>query len=131
MNPSEEQLEKIPMMPAEGSDVKFCKHEFTLSATPLKEKYGITAMDLAKGLLDKGYMAPTVYFPLVVPECLMIEPTETESKKTLDTFASKFHEVLTEDYETLHKAPVTTHVGRVDEVKAARNLILRFEIEDN
>ncbi len=131
MNPSEEQLDKIPTMPAEGSDVKLCKHEFTLSATPLKEKYGITAMDLAKGLLDKGYMAPTVYFPLVVPECLMIEPTETESKKTLDTFASKFHEVLTEDYETLHKAPVTTHVGRVDEVKAARNLILRFEFEDN
>ncbi|MBJ99557.1 MAG: glycine dehydrogenase (aminomethyl-transferring) [Euryarchaeota archaeon] len=130
MNPSDEMLAKIPIMPADGSKSKFCKHEFTLSATPLKEDSGITAMDLAKGLLDKGYMAPTVYFPLVVPECLMIEPTETESKKTLDTFASRFHEVLTEDYDTLHKAPVTTHVGRVDEVKAARNLILRFDFED-
>ena len=130
MNPSDEMLAKIPIMPADGSKSKFCKHEFTLSATPLKDDSGITAMDIAKGLLDKGYMAPTVYFPLVVPECLMIEPTETESKKTLDTFASKFHEVLTEDYDTLHKAPVTTHVGRVDEVKAARNLILRFEFED-
>ena len=130
MNPSDEMLEKIPIMPDDGSKSKFIKHEFTLSATPLKEDSGITAMDLAKGLLDKGYMAPTVYFPLVVPECLMIEPTETESKKTLDTFASRFHEVLTEDYDTLHKAPVTTHVGRVDEVKAARNLILRFDFED-
>ncbi|RAH16563.1 MAG: aminomethyl-transferring glycine dehydrogenase subunit GcvPB [Methanobacteriota archaeon] len=130
MNPNEEIASKIPVMPVDGSNVKFCKHEFTISALPLKEKSGITAMDLAKGLLDKGYMAPTVYFPLVVPECMMIEPTETESKKTLDTFASKFHEVLTEDSETLHNAPVTTHVGRVDEVLAARNLILKYEFED-
>jgi len=130
MNPNEEIVSKIPVMPVDGSSVKICKHEFTLSASPLKEKLGITAMDLAKGLLDKGYMAPTVYFPLVVPECLMIEPTETESKKTLDTFASKFHEVLTEDSETLHNAPITTHVGRVDEVQAARSLILKYEFED-
>jgi glycine dehydrogenase subunit 2 len=130
LNPSEEMSSKIPIMPVEGSNVKLCKHEFTISATPLKEHSGITAMDLAKGLLDKGYMAPTVYFPLVVPECMMIEPTETESKKTLDTFASKFHEVLTEDYETLRKAPITTHVGRVDEVQAARNLVLKYEFEN-
>ncbi len=130
MNPDSNSLEKIPVMPSEGSEAKYCKHEFTISASPLKEHSGITAMDLAKGLLDKGYMAPTVYFPLVVPECLMIEPTETESKKTLDTFALKFHEVLTEDYETLHKAPITTHVGRVDEVQAARSLVLKYEFND-
>jgi glycine dehydrogenase subunit 2 len=130
MNPNSEISAKIPVMPVDGSKAKFCKHEFTISATPLKDSSGITAMDLAKGLLDKGYMAPTVYFPLVVPECLMIEPTETESKNTLDTFASKFHEVLTQDYETLHKAPITTHVGRVDEVQAARNLVLKYEFEN-
>ena len=130
MNPESNSFDAIPVMPSEGSEAKFCKHEFTISALPLKEQSGITAMDIAKGLLDKGYMAPTVYFPLVVPECLMIEPTETESKKTLDTFATKFHEVLAEDYDTLHKAPITTHVGRVNEVQAARNLVLKYEFEE-
>ena len=66
----------------DGAPVDVAKHEFTLSLAPMKEKMGIGAMDVAKGLLDKGYMAPTVYFPLVVPECMMIEPTETESKDT-------------------------------------------------
>ena len=84
----------------------------------------------AKGLLDKGYMAPTVYFPLVVPECMMVEPTETESKDTLDTFATHFAEVLQVDAETLHAAPITTPVRRVDEVYAARNLCLRHEYDD-
>ena len=96
----------------------------------MKEECDIGAMDIAKGLLDKGYMAPTVYFPLIVPECMMVEPTETESKETLDEFAKKFVEVLQEDPETLHNAPVTTKVRRVDEVYAARNLTLSYPFEE-
>ena len=71
----------------DGAPAEVVKHEFTLSMAKLKEDKGVGAMDVAKGLLDMGYMAPTVYFPLVVPECMMIEPTETESKATLDEFA--------------------------------------------
>ena len=119
------------MMPIDGVDAKVVKHEFTLSMLPLKEKLGIGAMDVAKGLLDEGYMAPTVYFPLIVPECMMIEPTETESKETLDEFADSFIKVLNKDPEVLHNAPVTTPVGRVDEVYAARNLILKSADEEN
>ncbi|MCP2505292.1 MAG: hypothetical protein NLN65_08360, partial [Candidatus Poseidoniaceae archaeon] len=101
-----------------------------LSLAPALEMHGISAMDVAKGLLDKGYMAPTVYFPLVVPECMMVEPTETESKETLDEFATHFAEVLQVDAETLHAAPITTPVRRVDEVYAARNLCLRHPYDD-
>ena len=115
----------------DGAPTTVAKHEFTLSLLPAKEKYGITAMDVAKGLLDKGYMAPTVYFPLVVPECMMIEPTETESKEVLDEFAKHFVEVLQVDAETLHAAPTTTPVRRVDEVYAARNLCLRHPFEED
>ncbi|MAJ00993.1 MAG: glycine dehydrogenase (aminomethyl-transferring) [Euryarchaeota archaeon] len=114
----------------DGATTDVAKHEFTLSMLPAKEQLGISAMDVAKGLLDRGYMAPTVYFPLVVPECMMIEPTETESKDTLDTFAHHFAEVLKVDAETLHAAPVTTPVRRVDEVYAARNLCLRHPYDE-
>ena len=114
----------------DGAETDVAKHEFTLSMQPAKEQFGISAMDVAKGLLDRGYMAPTVYFPLVVPECMMIEPTETESKDTLDTFAQHFAEVLKVDAETLHAAPTTTPVRRVDEVYAARNLCLRHPFDD-
>ena len=72
-----------------GAPSDVVKHEFTVSLRPRKEQDGIGAMDIAKGLLDEGYMAPTVYFPLIVPECMMIEPTETESKETLDAFADR------------------------------------------
>ena len=96
----------------------------------MKESMGLGAMDVAKGLLDKGYMAPTVYFPLVVPECMMIEPTETESKEVLDEFARKFVEVLQEDADVLHNAPITTKVRRVDEVYAARNLTLSYQFDE-
>ncbi|MED6318748.1 MAG: aminomethyl-transferring glycine dehydrogenase subunit GcvPB, partial [Candidatus Thermoplasmatota archaeon] len=109
----------------DGAETEVAKHEFTLSMQPAKDALGISAMDVAKGLLDRGYMAPTVYFPLVVPECMMIEPTETESKDTLDTFAEHFAQVLKTDPEALHSAPITTPVRRVDEVYAARNLCLR------
>jgi glycine dehydrogenase subunit 2 len=114
----------------DGAPVDVVKHEFTLSLAPLKEQKGLGAMDVAKGLLDKGYMAPTVYFPLIVPECMMIEPTETESKEVLDEFAKKFVEVLKEDADVLHNAPVTTKVRRVDEVYAARNLTLSYPFDE-
>ena len=114
----------------DGAETDVAKHEFTLSMQPAKEAIGVSAMDVAKGLLDRGYMAPTVYFPLVVPECMMIEPTETESKDTLDTFAEHFAQVLKTDAETLHEAPITTPVRRVDEVYAARNLCLRHPHEE-
>ena len=114
----------------DGAPVDVVKHEFTISMAPMKEEVGIGAMDIAKGLLDKGYMAPTVYFPLIVPECMMVEPTETESKETLDEFAKKFVEVLQEDPETLHNAPITTNVRRVDEVYAARNLTLSYPFDE-
>jgi len=114
----------------DGAPIEVVKHEFTLSMGPLKEKHGVGAMDVAKGLLDRGYMAPTVYFPLVVPECMMVEPTETESKETLDEFAEKFVEVIQEDPEVLHEAPITTKVRRVDEVYAARNLTLSYPFDE-
>jgi glycine dehydrogenase subunit 2 len=117
-------------MIVDGAETDVAKHEFTISLGPAKESHGISAMDVAKGLLDMGYMAPTVYFPLVVPECMMVEPTETESKETLDTFAEDFAKVLQVDAETLHAAPITTPVRRVDEVYAARNLCLRHPYDD-
>ena len=125
MNPEPEILEKIHAMPVEGCPAEVVKHEFTLSMAPLVDAIGINGKDVAKRLLDYGYMSPTLYFPMIVPECLMIEPTETESKEELDKFAENFHKVLTEDPEILATAPHNTDVKRVDEVWAARNLILR------
>ena len=87
------------------------------------------ALDIAKALLDRGFMAPTMYFPLIVPECLMIEPTETESKETLDAFVEALREIVAtakSDPEALFDAPVTTVVGRVDETRAARQPDLRW-----
>ena len=127
MNPAPEIREKIHAMPADGCPADVVKHEFTLSMTPLVEAVGVNGKDVAKRLLDYGYMAPTLYFPMIVPECLMIEPTETESKEELDRFAENFHAVLSEDPEILTTAPHNTDVKRVDEVWAARNLILRYE----
>ena len=86
-------------------------------------------MDIAKRLLDYGYHAPTVYFPLVVPEAIMVEPTETESKATLDAFAETIHKIIEEDAEFLHQAPHTTCVSRPDEVQAARKPILSWSPE--
>lgn len=108
---------------------ELCRHEFVASAQELKRKHGIRALDIAKALLDRGYHAPTVYFPLLVPECLMIEPTETESLETLDAFADAFIEILklaAENPAALHAAPQTTTVGRVDETRAARQPDLRW-----
>jgi len=113
----------------EGAPASVVKHEFTLNMTPLKDKNGATAKDVAKRLLDYGYMAPTLYFPQIVPECLMFEPTETESKEVLDKFAADFLEILSEDPDTLKSAPHTTYVKRVDEVLAARQLVLTYPFE--
>src|SRR5205807_2844683 len=82
-----------------------CMHEFVASAKNLRKERKISAMDIAKRLLDYGYHAPTVYFPLVVPEALMIEPTETESRETLDAFADTLLKIRDEDASFLHDAP--------------------------
>ncbi len=107
-----------------------CRHEFVASAQGLKRDTGVRAFDIAKALLDRGYHAPTIYFPLLVAECLMIEPTETESKETLDGFVAAFREVLEtarRDPDALSRAPETTVVGRVDETRAARQPDLRWQ----
>jgi glycine dehydrogenase subunit 2 len=99
-------------------------HECVLTALPQAE-LGFKALDIAKALLDYGFHAPTVYFPLTVKESIMIEPTETESKETLDAFCDAMLEIadrIVKNDESLHAAPVTTPVGRLDEVRAARQL---------
>jgi glycine dehydrogenase subunit 2 len=102
-------------------------HEFIVTLKTLKEETGITAMDVAKRLLDKGFHAPTSYFPLLVPECLLIEPTETESKQTLDAFVTAMKEILEEarnNPQLVRTAPHSTPVRRLDDVRAARDLNL-------
>jgi len=104
-----------------------CMHECVCSATR-HEKQGIHALDIAKALLDRGFHAPTMYFPLIVKEALMIEPTETESKETLDAFVAALLEIAAvagSAPEKVKEAPETTPVGRLDEVAAARDMILR------
>src|SRR3954452_18529476 len=103
-----------------------CMHEFVASAARLKAEKGISAMDLAKRLLDYGFHAPTVYFPLSVKESIMVEPTETESKETLDAFAETLFRVIEAEPELLHDAPHTTPISRPDEVRAARQPILTW-----
>ncbi|WP_284036914.1 aminomethyl-transferring glycine dehydrogenase subunit GcvPB [Neobacillus sp. 114] len=105
-----------------------CKHEFVLSGSKQK-KLGVRTLDMAKRLLDFGYHPPTIYFPLNVEECLMIEPTETESKETLDAFADVMVKIAKEVEENpgiVLEAPHTTVIGRLDEVQAARQTILRY-----
>jgi glycine dehydrogenase subunit 2 len=104
-----------------------CMHEFVASARQLKRERRVGAMDVAKRLLDFGYHAPTVYFPLVVPEAIMIEPTETESKETLDAFAAVLQTIRDEDPDLLHHAPHTTIVSRPDEIRAAKEPVLRWK----
>jgi glycine dehydrogenase subunit 2 len=104
-----------------------CMHEFVATARKLLRDKKVRAMDLAKRLLDYGFHAPTVYFPLVVPEALMIEPTETESQATLDAFAQALARIVQEDPEILRQAPHTTPISRPDEVKAVKEPILRWQ----
>ena len=108
---------------------EICRHEFVASAQDLKKATGVKALDIAKALLDHGMMAPTMYFPLLVPECLMVEPTETESKETLDEFIAVLRDIVERaktNPQELFDAPVTTVVGRVDETRAARQPDLRW-----
>jgi glycine dehydrogenase subunit 2 len=107
---------------------RICMHEFTLSGAPMKRELGIKTLDLAKRLLDYGVHPPTVYFPLIVDEALLVEPTETETKETLDRFAEVIAEILREareDPEKARNAPYSTPVRRLDEAAAARRPIVR------
>lgn len=106
-----------------------CMHEFVMDLGQLKHDAGVSAMDIAKALLDYGVHPPTMYFPLIVSEALMVEPTETESKETLDQAITIFREIYQKaltNPDALHSAPQHTPVRRLDEVKAARNPILRY-----
>ena len=113
---------------------RLCMHEFVVSARGLKREHGVTALDVAKRLIDHGFHPPTIYFPLVVPEALMIEPTETETKETLDAFADAMADIAREavdDPEALKRAPTNAVVGRLDEVKAAKRVIVRYGFEEH
>ncbi len=110
---------------------RLCMHEFVLSGAPMKRDLGIKTLDLAKRLLDHGVHPPTVYFPLIVDEALLIEPTETETRETLDRFASLIAEILreaAEDPEIARGAPYATPVRRLDEAGAARRPVVRQEL---
>jgi glycine dehydrogenase subunit 2 len=105
---------------------RVCMHECVLTATWLKTEFGVKGLDVAKGLLEEGFHSPTVYFPLIVDEALMFEPTETESLQTLESLASSIERNARRaqsDPEGLHHAPQSTPVSRVDEARAARHLI--------
>ncbi|GCE05162.1 aminomethyl-transferring glycine dehydrogenase subunit GcvPB [Dictyobacter aurantiacus] len=107
-----------------------CQHEFVATARKLKEEHGVTATDIAKRLLDYGMYAPTIYFPLIVPEAMMIEPTETETKESLDYFISVMRQIAEEartNPELVKTAPHTTVIGRLDQALAARKPNLRWQ----
>jgi glycine cleavage system P protein (glycine dehydrogenase) subunit 2 len=104
-----------------------CMHEFVASARPLAKERGIRAMDIAKRLIDFNFHAPTVYFPLIVPEAMMVEPTETESRETLEAFAKVLLAIAKESPELLHDAPHNTPISRPDEVKAAKAPVLSWK----
>jgi glycine dehydrogenase subunit 2 len=113
---------------------RLAMHEFVLSARSLKREYGISALDVAKRLMDYGFHPPTIYFPLVVPEALMIEPTETEAKETLDEFAEAMLAIAREardDPDVLRDAPHGRPVRRLDEVLAAKRAIVKYGFEEH
>ena len=109
-----------------------CMHEFVLSLQDLKDSCGVTAMDVAKSMQDLGMHPPTMYFPMIVHEALMIEPTETESKETLDAAARallELYEKALANPEAMHRAPETTVIGRPDEVEAARHPVVKYDFD--
>jgi glycine dehydrogenase subunit 2 len=111
---------------------RLCMHEFVLSARTLKREHGVTALDVAKRLMDHGIHPPTIYFPLVVPEALMIEPTETETKERLDEFVAAMRSIAEEaarEPEALKQAPLSRPVRRLDEVKAAKEPVVRYAFD--
>ena len=110
---------------------RLCMHEFVLSARTLKREHGITALDVAKRLMDYGFHPPTVYFPLVVPEALMIEPTESEAKETLDAFCDAMLAIAreaAEEPEVIREAPHNRPVRRLDEVRAVKQPVVRYGV---
>lgn len=112
---------------------RLCKHEFVLNGTRFKKEYGVNTLDVAKRIIDYGFYPPTIYFPLIVPECLMIEPTETQSKASLDEFANALIQIANEartNPDLLHEAPHDTPVSRLDDVKAAREPVLHYNHPD-
>jgi glycine dehydrogenase subunit 2 len=113
---------------------RLCMHEFVLSARSLKREHGISALDVAKRLMDYGFHPPTIYFPLVVPEALMIEPTETEAKETLDAFADAMLAIADEaarDPAVIKEAPHGRPVKRLDEVRAAKRSIVKYGFDEH
>src|SRR5262249_28106135 len=113
---------------------RLCMHEFVLSARNLKRQHGVTALDVAKRLMDYGFHPPTIYFPLLVPEALMVQPTETESKETLDAFCDAMLAIAREAAETpelLKEAPHARPVKRLDEVRAAKQPVLKYQYEEH
>ncbi|HYY33144.1 MAG TPA: aminomethyl-transferring glycine dehydrogenase subunit GcvPB [Gaiellaceae bacterium] len=113
---------------------RVCMHEFVLSARGLKREHGITALDVAKRLMDYRFHPPTIYFPLIVPEALMIEPTETEAKETLDAFCDAMLEIARDaaaNPQLLKDAPHHRPVRRLDEVKAAKRAVVRYRFDDH
>ncbi|MFN2628509.1 MAG: aminomethyl-transferring glycine dehydrogenase subunit GcvPB [Gaiellaceae bacterium] len=113
---------------------RLCMHEFVLSARTLKREHGTTALDVAKRLMDYGFHPPTIYFPLIVSEALMIEPTETEAKETLDAFVDAMLAIAgeaAERPELLKDAPHDRPVRRLDEVRAAKQPVVKYQFEDH
>jgi glycine dehydrogenase subunit 2 len=113
---------------------RLCMHEFVLSARGLKREHGVSALDVAKRLMDYGFHPPTIYFPLIVPEALMIEPTETEAKETLDDFVEAMRSIAreaAEDPRLVKDAPHSRPVRRLDEVKAAKRAIVKYGFEEH
>ena len=120
-------LEQIGYHPAYPT--RRATHEFALTLKSEARDLNVNAMDVAKRLLDFGFHAPTTYFPLMIPECLLIEPTETESKETLDAFIDAMGKILAEaraDSATLKGAPYTMPVRRLDDVRAAKQLDITY-----
>jgi len=113
---------------------RLCMHEFVLSARTLKREHGCTALDVAKRLMDYGFHPPTIYFPLIVPEALMVEPTETETKETLDAFCEAMLAIAreaAEEPEVLKEAPHHRPVRRLDEVRAAKRPVVKYGFEEH
>jgi glycine cleavage system P protein (glycine dehydrogenase) subunit 2 len=113
---------------------RLCMHEFVLSARTLKREHGATALDVAKRLMDYGFHPPTIYFPLIVPEALMVEPTETETKETLDAFCDAMIAIAgeaAEEPELLKEAPHERPVTRLDEVRAAKRPVVKYGFEEH
>jgi glycine dehydrogenase subunit 2 len=107
-----------------------CKHEFVATARPIRDETGVRTLDIAKRLIDHGFHPPTIYFPLLVEECLLIEPTETESKEALDGFIDAMVAILKEaemQADLVKSAPHTMTVRRLDDVRAARQLDLTWK----